>query len=124
MSKGYCYTFTRTLCAIIIYTTAVHLRCLDGAVTFDQSYYVTWGHHNIVNGENEVQLLLTNTSGNHTVTSTSVKVKRTCISYNTCVPVSGSGFRSKENFASGFFEMKIKLPTGESAGVITTFYVM
>ncbi|KAL9670922.1 hypothetical protein QQ045_008484 [Rhodiola kirilowii] len=87
---------THTLCVLPVYI-AIYARCLNGAATFDQNYFCTWGHNNIINRGQEAELILNNKSG--------------------------SGFRSKLDFASGFFEMKIKLPTGRSRGVITTFYL-
>ncbi|KAL5862108.1 hypothetical protein ACOSQ3_003393 [Xanthoceras sorbifolium] len=36
---------------------------------------------------------------------------------------SGAGFGSKLGYGSGFFQMKIKLPTQHSPGVVTTFYL-
>ena len=35
----------------------------------------------------------------------------------------GAGFRSKSMYGSGFFHMRMKLPSGYTAGVVTTFYV-
>lgn len=35
----------------------------------------------------------------------------------------GSGFESKSHYGSGFFQMRIKLPPRDSAGVVTAFYV-
>ena len=44
-----------------------------------------------------------------------------------CVCVSsshlGSGFKSYDEYLFGKFNMKIKLQAGNSAGVVTTFYV-
>ncbi|XP_077237847.1 xyloglucan endotransglucosylase/hydrolase protein 2-like isoform X2 [Tasmannia lanceolata] len=36
---------------------------------------------------------------------------------------SGAGFGSKLNYGSGFFNMKMKIPDKDSAGVITAFYL-
>ena len=35
----------------------------------------------------------------------------------------GAGFRSKSMYGLGFFHMRMKLPSGYTAGVVTTFYV-
>jgi xyloglucan:xyloglucosyl transferase len=36
---------------------------------------------------------------------------------------SGAGFASKLSYGSGFFRMRIKVPGGYTAGVVTAFYV-
>ena len=35
----------------------------------------------------------------------------------------GAGFRSKSIYGSGLFHMRMKTPSGNTAGVVTTFYV-
>lgn len=35
----------------------------------------------------------------------------------------GAGFRSKLEYSSGFFRMRIKIPSKDSLGVVTAFYV-
>ncbi|KAF5200955.1 Xyloglucan endotransglucosylase/hydrolase [Thalictrum thalictroides] len=37
--------------------------------------------------------------------------------------ITGTGFQSKANYRYGMFSMKIKLAGGDSAGVVTTFYM-
>ncbi|KAK9050350.1 hypothetical protein SSX86_030680 [Deinandra increscens subsp. villosa] len=66
---------------------------------FDQNYYVTWGKDRILffKHRQEVQLSLDQSSG--------------------------AGFGSKSYFGSGFFQMRIKLPDKDSAGVVTAFYL-
>jgi hypothetical protein len=44
------------------------------------------------------------------------------VSDGACVRA-GAGFRSKSTYGSGFFHMRMKLPSGYTAGVVTTFYV-
>ncbi|CAI9300818.1 unnamed protein product [Lactuca saligna] len=68
-------------------------------VAFDQNYNVTWGNHHaqLLNQGKEVQLSLDQSSG--------------------------AGFASKSYYGSGYFQMKIKLPTKDSGGVITAFYM-
>ena len=35
----------------------------------------------------------------------------------------GAGFASNAFYASGFFQMRIKIPNKDTAGVVTAFYV-
>ncbi|KVH94246.1 Concanavalin A-like lectin/glucanase superfamily [Cynara cardunculus var. scolymus] len=76
--------------------------CTDRArdASFDENYNVTWGRDRILffKRGHEVQLSLDH--------------------------LSGSGFASKAYFGSGLFQMKIKLPDKDSAGVVTAFYVL
>ncbi|KAI3678703.1 hypothetical protein L6452_38006 [Arctium lappa] len=71
----------------------------SGSAGFDDNYSINWGneHVSLLNQGKEVQLSLDRTSG--------------------------GGFKSKKDFASGFFKMKIKLPSKDTAGVVTAFYV-
>ncbi|KAJ9565060.1 hypothetical protein OSB04_001026 [Centaurea solstitialis] len=66
---------------------------------FDENYNVTWGRDRILFFKNgrEVQLSLDH--------------------------LSGAGFASKAYFGSGLFQMRIKLPDKDSAGVVTAFYL-
>ncbi|XP_062230029.1 putative xyloglucan endotransglucosylase/hydrolase protein 1 [Phragmites australis] len=66
------------------------------ATAFDDNYVVQWG--NLVNQGTEVDLTMDQSSG-------------------------GAGFRSKSMYGSGFFHMRMKLPSGFTAGVVTTFYL-
>ncbi|XP_059633274.1 xyloglucan endotransglucosylase/hydrolase protein 2-like [Cornus florida] len=68
-------------------------------VNFDQNYYVTWGsNHAIVLDEGKtVQLLIDE--------------------------YSGGGYSSKQDYVSGHFGMRMKIPKKNSKGVITTFYL-
>ncbi|KAL5798733.1 hypothetical protein ACOSQ2_003553 [Xanthoceras sorbifolium] len=64
---------------------------------FDRNYYVTWGYNHFLNQGPEIQLSMDQSSG--------------------------AGFASKRSFGSGFFNMRIKLPDRNSAGVVTAFYL-
>ncbi|XP_027353287.1 xyloglucan endotransglucosylase/hydrolase protein 2-like [Abrus precatorius] len=68
-------------------------------VSFQQNYKVVWGKHHVffLDHGREVQLLIDRASG--------------------------AGFRSKLDYASGFFQMKIKIPNKDSRGVVTAFYL-
>ncbi|ESQ56427.1 hypothetical protein EUTSA_v10026812mg [Eutrema salsugineum] len=68
-----------------------------GGRVFDKNYVVTWGNILKFNQGREVQLLMDKASG--------------------------SAFESKHNYGSGFFQMRIKLPLRDSAGVVTAFYL-
>lgn len=37
--------------------------------------------------------------------------------------ITGTGFQSKGSYLFGHFSMHIKLPAGDTAGVVTAFYV-
>ncbi|MED6145294.1 Xyloglucan endotransglucosylase/hydrolase protein 2 [Stylosanthes scabra] len=72
-------------------------KAIDGS--FQENYMVTWGKQHVffLNKGQEVQLSIDKTSG--------------------------AGFRSKWDYDSGFFEMRIKIPNKDSRGVVTAFYV-
>ncbi|KAI3749639.1 hypothetical protein L2E82_20254 [Cichorium intybus] len=71
----------------------------DKNVPFDEFYNVTWGNHHVqfLNQGREVKLSLDQSSG--------------------------AGFASKSYYGSGYFQMKIKLPAKDSAGVVTAYYL-
>ncbi|CAD5327753.1 unnamed protein product [Arabidopsis thaliana] len=69
-----------------------------GAIDFDVNYVVTWGQ-------------------DHILKLTQGKEVQLSMDYS-----SGSGFESKSHYGSGFFQMRIKLPPRDSAGVVTAFY--
>ncbi|GAB2302903.1 hypothetical protein Dimus_036896 [Dionaea muscipula] len=72
---------------------------VHGGDTFDDNYLPKWGaDHVIRNSPDQISLRMDQTSG--------------------------SGFWSKEQYGSGFFEMRMKPPKGNSAGVVSTFYLM
>ena len=66
---------------------------------FDDNYVPTWGAdgYHLVNQGSQVRLTMD---------------KR-----------SGAGFCSKSTYGSGFFRMRIKVPGGYTAGVVTAFFV-
>ncbi|CAL0302781.1 unnamed protein product [Lupinus luteus] len=69
-------------------------------VRFQQNYKVTWGNHHhvfFVDHGREVQLSIDKTSG--------------------------AGFQSKLDYASGFFQMRIKIPNKDCRGIVTAFYL-
>ncbi|KAH0891237.1 hypothetical protein HID58_053666 [Brassica napus] len=68
-----------------------------GGRPFDDNYVVTWGNVLKLDQGREVQLSMDKTSG--------------------------AAFESKHKFGSGFFQMRIKLPPKDTAGVVTAFYV-
>ncbi|PON70827.1 Xyloglucan endotransglucosylase/hydrolase [Parasponia andersonii] len=67
--------------------------------SFDQNYQVTWGFDHVLssNQGREIQLSMDKSSG--------------------------AGFESKLSYGSGFFNLWIKLPDRDSAGVITAYYL-
>ncbi|XP_050208060.1 xyloglucan endotransglucosylase/hydrolase protein 2-like [Mercurialis annua] len=74
-------------------------RIIRDTNIFDKHYQVTWGkdHVLLLNQGKEIQLSMDNTSG--------------------------AGFESKLGFGSGFFNLRIKLPPKDSAGVVTAYYL-
>ncbi|KAI3749641.1 hypothetical protein L2E82_20256 [Cichorium intybus] len=67
--------------------------------SFNENYQVTWGDDHVMffKQGREVQLSLDR--------------------------YSGAGFGSKAYYGSGYFQMRIKLPYGDSGGVVTAFYL-
>ncbi|KAL4558573.1 hypothetical protein LXL04_036774 [Taraxacum kok-saghyz] len=86
---------------VALFEVILFLRISDAAknASFDENYKITWGnqHVQLLNQGREVQLTLDKSSG--------------------------AGFASKAFFASGFFQMKIKLPAKDSGGLVTAFYL-
>ncbi|TVU11873.1 hypothetical protein EJB05_45483 [Eragrostis curvula] len=70
------------------------------AAAFDENYVVQWGAdgRHLVDRGTEVDLAMDQSSG--------------------------AGFRSKSTYGSGFFHLRMKLPSGYTAGVVTTFYLI
>ncbi|XP_043707032.1 xyloglucan endotransglucosylase/hydrolase protein 2-like [Telopea speciosissima] len=66
---------------------------------FDQNYYISWANDHVLSQRQgrEIRLSMDKSSG--------------------------SGIASKLTYSSGFFHMRLKLPAGNSAGVVTAFYL-
>ncbi|XP_037468131.1 putative xyloglucan endotransglucosylase/hydrolase protein 1 [Triticum dicoccoides] len=77
----------------------VLLPSLATATVFDDNYVPSWGAdgYHLVDQGTETRLTMDRTSG--------------------------AGFRSRSTYGSGFFHMRIKVPGGYTAGVITAFYL-
>ncbi|KAL3365094.1 hypothetical protein AABB24_010310 [Solanum stoloniferum] len=75
------------------------LRALAKDIPYDVNYNIIFGNQQVVsfNQGRELQISMDQSSG--------------------------SGIGSKENYGSGFFHMKIKLPNRDSAGVVIAFYL-
>ncbi|KAF7845573.1 xyloglucan endotransglucosylase/hydrolase protein 2-like [Senna tora] len=71
----------------------------DDDVSFQHNYKITWGmpHVSLLDHGREVQLSIDK--------------------------YSGAGFRSKLDYVSGFFQMRLKIPNKDSRGVVTAFYL-
>uniref|UniRef100_J3MCS7 GH16 domain-containing protein n=2 Tax=Oryza brachyantha TaxID=4533 RepID=J3MCS7_ORYBR len=69
------------------------------ATVFDDNYVVAYGGdgYHMINQGTEIRLTMDRSSG--------------------------AGFRSKLAYGSGFFHMRIKVPAGYTAGVVTAYYV-
>ncbi|CAO1947492.1 unnamed protein product [Urochloa humidicola] len=90
------------LLAIVLLVAAVAGSAPVAAAeaVFDKNYVVPWrdhGYHLVIRG-NEVNMTMDQSSG--------------------------AGFRSKSVYGSGFFHMRMKVPSGYTAGVVTTFYLI
>ncbi|KAM3307104.1 hypothetical protein P3S67_008847 [Capsicum chacoense] len=84
------------LIILLLFFTLSPIYAMDN---FYQYYYPKWGqnHMTFLNESNEVQLLFDRQSG--------------------------AGFKSKLQYESGLFTIRLKLPPKKTNGVITTFYV-
>ncbi|TYJ23755.1 hypothetical protein E1A91_A08G214300v1 [Gossypium mustelinum] len=71
----------------------------DNTVKFDENYVITWGNDHVLslNQDTEIQLSMDKSSG--------------------------AGFGSKLSYGTGFFNMRMKLPDKDSAGVVTAYYL-
>ncbi|XP_010513810.1 PREDICTED: xyloglucan endotransglucosylase/hydrolase protein 3-like [Camelina sativa] len=74
-------------------------RGIDKYVTFGQNYVVTWGqsHVSTLHSGQEVDLYMDQSSG--------------------------GGFESKNSYGSGLFQIRIKVPGGNTGGIVTAFYL-
>ncbi|CAH8276979.1 unnamed protein product [Arabidopsis lyrata] len=90
--------FVLVLSLIIKVQGAINID-INQEASFDEHYVVTWGQDHVLklNQSKEVQLSMDHSSG--------------------------SGFESKNHYGSGFFQMRIKLPAKDSAGIVTAFYL-
>ncbi|KAL6605875.1 hypothetical protein ACP70R_041528 [Stipagrostis hirtigluma subsp. patula] len=77
-------------------TPAVEVGAAALPAAFEENYVAVWGH--LASQCTEVNLTLDQSSG--------------------------GGFRSKSMYGSGFFHLRMKLPSGYTAGVVTTFYLI
>ncbi|PHT82285.1 hypothetical protein T459_15300 [Capsicum annuum] len=61
---------------------------------------------------------------NHVPSTADIKGKKLPVAsnHNDC-EFKGCGIQSKQSYGSGSFKMRIKLPSKDSAGVVTTFYM-
>ncbi|KAM3373814.1 hypothetical protein P3S68_012528 [Capsicum galapagoense] len=85
------------LIILLLFFTLSPIYAMDN---FYQYYYPKWGqnHMTFLNESNEVQLLLDRQSG--------------------------AGFKSKLQYESGLFTIRLKLPSKKTNGVITAFYLI
>ncbi|XP_018490351.1 xyloglucan endotransglucosylase/hydrolase protein 2-like [Raphanus sativus] len=91
------YMFSILDFVLVLFLIATVDAMVPGGGGFDENYNVTWGNVLKLNQGKEVQLFMDKTEG--------------------------SAFESKHKFGSGFFQMRIKLPLKDSAGVVTAFYL-
>ena len=84
---------------LVLFPAVVGLVPARPPVPFDENYAPTWGAdgYHLVNQGTEVRLTMDKSSG--------------------------AGFGSKLSYGSGFFHMRIKVPGGYTAGVVTAYYV-
>nr|XP_043638331.1 xyloglucan endotransglucosylase/hydrolase protein 2-like [Erigeron canadensis] len=96
---GYRSQIAKTMLIALFETTFFLLNDAARNASFDENYNVTWGNNHVLflNQKREVQLTLDKSSG--------------------------AGFASKSYFGSGVFQMRIKVPGKDSAGIVTAFYL-
>ncbi|GAB2282062.1 hypothetical protein Dimus_016620 [Dionaea muscipula] len=86
---------------VVILFVGLLVVCSSRAIgqSFDQNYQASWGYDHFTRFDNNQRVQLTMDKA------------------------SGSGFRSKQDFYTGMFEMRIKLPAF-SNGVVTSYYLI
>ena len=87
------------LLLLIVLLPAMASTAPASTPAFDENYVAAWGAdgYHLVNQGTEIRLAMDKSSG--------------------------AGFGSKSSYGSGFFHMRIKVPGGYTAGVVTAFYV-
>uniref|UniRef100_A0A0D3BAW2 Xyloglucan endotransglucosylase/hydrolase n=2 Tax=Brassica oleracea var. oleracea TaxID=109376 RepID=A0A0D3BAW2_BRAOL len=90
------YMFSILDFVLVLFVIATVDASVPAGGGFDENYVVTWGNVLKLN-QGEVQLSMDKSAG--------------------------SAFESKHKFGSGFFQMRIKLPPKDTAGVVTAFYL-
>lgn len=96
------------------------------AVPFEKYYVPCWSddHITFINGGSEVQLMLDKNSGElKPIFSTCIVNIITAGAHCRVIIFTGTGFESKESYLFGYFSMSMKMVGGDSAGVVTAFYV-
>ncbi|CAI9768687.1 unnamed protein product [Fraxinus pennsylvanica] len=93
------YSYQVIFFAVVLLCGILQLSRARDDVNFNVNYNITWGNDHVLSLDQgrEVQL--------------SMDIQ------------SGSGFGSKLSYGSGFFQMRIKLPEKDSAGVVTAYYL-
>ncbi|CAM0884152.1 unnamed protein product [Alopecurus aequalis] len=84
---------------VVLLPAVATLRPATASRVFDENYVPTYGAdgYHLVNQGTEVRI--------------------------TMDKIDGAGFGSKPSYGSGFFRMRIKVPGGYTAGVVTAFYL-
>ncbi|PVH48182.1 hypothetical protein PAHAL_4G270700 [Panicum hallii] len=99
-SKSDCPWLLLRLLVVLLVAASGSAPVAEAEPAFDENYAVQWGadgYHLVIRGT-EVNITMDQNSG--------------------------AGFRSKSMYGSGFFHMRMKLPSGYTAGVVTTFYLI
>lgn len=97
--------------------------------SFNNYYKYLWGNdHFIINPQGtQVQLKMDKTSGTYTFLRTvdlqSLIISRIILYMPFSYIHAGAGFRSKLQYGSGVFHIKMKIPNKKTGGIITSFFV-